>query len=143
ENGFPIYRTTCIRKNGSKLVLEHNSDGNVVSRTLHVRQEAFATEDRTGIGDNDIALVTKSTYNKHSALTSSIFPAGNKAEWVYSEDQQSPLNQGNLFQVIESPQTGVQSDHTRIVTKYAYEPRYQLVSKVIDPRGNETSYEHD
>src|SRR5204863_5058016 len=30
ENGFPIYQTSCIRKNGSKLVLEHNEVGNVL-----------------------------------------------------------------------------------------------------------------
>jgi len=143
ETGFPIYRTTCIRKNGSKLVLEHNGVGNVLSRTLYVRKESFAPEDTAGISGNDVPLITKSAYNKNSELTSRIFPAGNKTEWVYSENEKNPLNQGNLLQITEIPQTGVESDQTTIVTQYEYEPTFQLTTKLIDPRGNKTSYEYD
>ena len=143
KKGYPTYRTTCIRKNQSKLMLEHNGVGNVLSKTLHVRKESFALEDTAGISGNDVPLITTSAYNKNSELTSRIFPAGNKTEWVYSEDEKNPLNQGNLLQNIELPQTGVESDQTSIVTKYEYEPKFQLATTRIDPRGNKTTYEYD
>src|SRR5439155_2735767 len=94
KNGFSSYRTTCIRKNGSKIVLEHNEVGNVLSRTLHVRKESFTAEDRAGISGKAVPLITKSAYNRNSELISRIFPAGNKIEWVYSEDEKKPLNRG-------------------------------------------------
>lgn len=143
KNGFPIYQTTCIRKNGSKLVLQHNEVGNVLSRTLFVSKDSFAPEDNTGLNGNDVPLITKSAYNKNSELTSRIFPAGNKTEWFYSEDEKNPLNRGNLLKITEIPQTGVESGQKRIVTEYEYEPKFQLTTKLIDPRGNKTSYEHD
>lgn len=143
ENGFPIYRTTHIRKNGSKLVLEHNEVGNVLSRTLFVNKDSFAPEDTVGISGNDVPLITNSVYNKNSELTSCIFPAGNKTEWVYSEDEIDSLNQGNLLQIIEIPQTGVESDQTRIVKRYEYEPKFQLTTALQDPQGSKTSYEYN
>lgn len=143
ENGFSTHRTTCITKNESRLVLEHSGVGNVLSRTLFVRKESFAPQDSTGINGNDVPLITNSVYNKNSELTSRIFPAGNKTEWVYSENAEDSLNQGNLLQIIEIPQTEIKSDQTRIVTGYEYEPKFQLTTTHIDPRGNKTSYDYD
>jgi YD repeat-containing protein len=143
ENGLSTHRTTCIRKNGSKLVLEHSEVGNVLSRTLYVRKESFAPQDIKGISGNDVPLITNSVYNKNLELTSRIFPAGNKTEWVYSEDAEDSLNQGNLLQIIKIPQTGVESDQTRTVTKYEVELKFQLTTKLMDSRGNQTSYEYD
>ncbi len=143
ENGFPMYRTTCIRKNGSKLVLEHDEVGHVLLRTLFVSKDSFVPEDVTGLGGNDVPLITKAAYNKNSELTSRLLPAGNTTEWFYSEEENNPLNQGNLVQIVESPQPGVESDQTRIVTEYEYEQTFQLTTKLIDSRGNKTVYGHD
>lgn len=137
------YRTTCTRKNGSKIVIEHNEVGNVISSTLFVRKESFAPEDLMGISETNVPLITKSAYNKNSELISRTFPAGNKTDWVYSEDEKSPLMQGNLLQITEIPVEGVKSDQARIITKYKYEPKFQFTTAHINSRGNETSYKYD
>lgn len=142
-DGFPIYRTTCVRKNGSKLALDHNDAGNVILRRLLVRKDSFAPADRTNVSGNNIPLITKSTYSKNSELTTRLFPAGNKTEWVYAENETNPLDQGNLLQITDIPQRGVKSDQSRIIAKYEYEPKLQLITKHTDPRGSETSYDYD
>ena len=143
KNEFITYRTKYTRKNGSQIILEHNDIGNVVSSTLLVRKESFSPEDRTGKSEDNVSLITKSTYNKNSELVSRIFPAGNKTEWVYSEDEKNPLGQGNLLQVTEIPADGVESDQTRLVTQYEYEIKFQFKTASIDARGNKTAYEYD
>jgi YD repeat-containing protein len=143
NRGLLSYRTTCTRKNGSQIVLEHNEAGNVVLRQLYVRKESLGTEDISGISNNNVSLVTKLRYNMNFELISQILPAGNNTEWIYSENEENPLAQGNLMQVTEIPADGVGSDQPKIITHYEYESTFQFVTKYIDPRGNKTSYEYD
>ena len=124
-------------------MLEHNAAGNVLSTTLLVRSESFAPEDITGVIDPEVRLMTTSAYNTQCELVSSTRPAGDRTEWVYSERDKDPLNQGNLQQVTEFPKTGVESDQASLVTRYEYEPKFQFITGIIDPRGNKTSYQYD
>ncbi|HMH50790.1 MAG TPA: DUF6531 domain-containing protein [Candidatus Acidoferrum sp.] len=143
SDGFPIHRTTCRRKDGSIVVLEHNEAGNVIASTLRVRRGSFAPEDIAGMTGPDVPVVTTSVYNRNSELTSRRFPAGHETTWAYTEHESNPLNQGNLAQITELPQPGVESDQASIVTKYEYESSFQLRAACIDPRGNTTSHQYD
>jgi YD repeat-containing protein len=143
DNISSTYRTTCINKNGGRLVLDHNQLGNVLLRTLYVRRESFAPEDLVGISGEEIPLMTKSSYNNNCELTSRTFPAGNKTEWLYDENENNPRSQGNLLQTTIIPSSCVESDQRQLVARFEYESDFQLTAKRVDPRGNETTYEYD
>lgn len=138
--GARPYRTTCLQKNGGTLTLEHNDAGNVVSRTLQVHPDSFSAEDVAGGGGT--ALVTTSSYNGHAELVKRTFPAGSTTEWAYTDDDEDPLNRGNLVRVTETPQRGVASEQTSLVTILEHDRAFQLPTSVTDPRGNTTTHRY-
>jgi RHS repeat-associated protein len=75
---------------------------------------------------NDDGLVTKITY-----------PMGNITQYTYDSDNWSRRSQANLLSVESSGNDG------SITTSYVYENQYNQVTKIIDPKQNETIMTHD
>ena len=143
DGGFNRCRTTCRRKNGSTLVLEHNELGNEITRTLMVGAVSLAVEDQAGIAGGAVPLVTTSVYNRDSELVAQTLPAGNTTEWLYSNDDPDPRNHGNLVQVTQSPAPGAGVAPASIVTTYAYDATTQRLVSKTDPRGSVTTHRYD
>jgi YD repeat-containing protein len=143
DGGFNRCRTTCRRKNGSSLVLEHNELGNEITRTLMVGAVSLAAEDQAGLAGDVVPLVTTSAYNRNSELVAQTLPAGNTTEWLYSDDDPDPRNHGNLVQVTQSPAPGAGAAPASIVTAYAYDSTTRRLLSKTDPRGSVTTHRYD
>ncbi len=142
-SGFPVYRTEVRQKNGARLLLQHNAEGQVGERTLFVSAESLSPEDRAGSRDATIALTTRSAFNSQGELVERTYPAGNRTTWVYDTENKDVSAQGNLLQMTHIPAPDMASDQKQIVTRYTYEPVRQRLQSVTNPRGYTLSYEYD
>jgi YD repeat-containing protein len=143
DTGFTIYTTHVRLKNGSLLTLRHDQRGHVVQRSLFVSSSSLLPNDRAGVNEGTIPLITTSNYNRHSELIQRTYSAGDSTEWVYDEDNADARAQGNLLRVTQAPVPGSNRDVLPLVTSYTYESSYQQVKSVITPRGHTTTFEYD
>ena len=139
----PAVRTTCRLKNGTTLVVDHNTAGNAVTRTLSVSRAGFAADDVAGVTGDLVPLVTRSAYNRNAELVARTQPAGNATTWVFAEDDDDPRNQGNCLQATETPAPGAPADQHAIVTSWTFGSRFQVPLSVTDPRGHTTTHRYD
>jgi YD repeat-containing protein len=143
EDAFPIYRTHVQQKNGAQLLLTHNATGQVVERSLFVSAASLSPEDHGGSTGTTIPLTTTSKFNRHGESVERIYPAGNRVEWQYDEKQADLRAQGTMLRVTHKPAPGVESDQEQITTRYTYEPQFQQLQSITDPRGYSTRFEYD
>jgi YD repeat-containing protein len=89
------------------------------------------------IVDNDATTITIESSGFSMALDG--WASGE--DYAVYDEASDPMAAGNVLSVTRSDEgLGSESD---IVTSYTYEPRYQFVKTVTDPRGNATSYSYD
>jgi YD repeat-containing protein len=141
--GFPIYRTQVQLKNGALLDLKHDAFGHAVERSLLVSAESLSTEDRNGSSGKTVPLITRSIFNRHDEIVRRTGPAGDTIYQTYDEESTDPRNCGNLLEVNRTPAPDVDTDQTALITRYSYEPKYQQVKCITDPRGNTTRFAYD
>jgi YD repeat-containing protein len=96
--------------------------------------------------DDPVFFETRYEYNNDSLLTRVIWP--NQNEELFNYDQLNPdrRSQGNLRQSILLP-GALGGDQSSIVELFEYDPNINngtnMVTRHVDPRGNETLYEYD
>ncbi|MCC6575150.1 MAG: hypothetical protein IT462_15345, partial [Planctomycetes bacterium] len=84
---------------------------------------------------------TAFTYNTNHEILTVIYPRGNKVTYAYPASPSDPLAAGNVLTVTRSDESlGTLPD---IVTQYTYEPNYQFVKTVTNPRGYVMTYAYD
>ncbi len=83
--------------------------------------------------------ITTMTYNDDGRLTSTTLPAGNTFQYTYDAGNPSRFQEGNLLQQTEDPGTRG-GDQSFITTTYTYEPVYNHIHTMTEPRGNDPSY---
>src|SRR5712691_4108841 len=66
-------------------------------------------------------------------------PSGNQIVYTYDEGNPDGLERGNLLQYERLPDARG-GDQTALVTTYTYEPRFNQVKTVTDPRGNDPTF---
>jgi YD repeat-containing protein len=143
NTGFTIFRTRVKLKNGGLLSLKHDLIGHVVERTLYVLASSLSPGDRNGVTESTVPLTTPSNYNRHGELIHRTYPAGNLTEWIYDQDNADPRAQGNLLQVTQFPIRESENDVLPLTTRYTYEPLYQQITSVTNPRRYTTAFEYD
>ena len=122
-------------RKGFENIYTFNANGNVVRK-----------EERTnGLRLSDPAsFVTTYTYNADSLKTSETFPKGNGAKYVYDSANPNPRSRGNLLQLRRKTGMAAADNNTNdIVTVMTYEPLFNQINTIIDPKGNITAYTYD
>ena len=90
-----------------------------------------------------VLFETSYEWNHDSLQTRVIHPEGNITEYVYQGDVNPgapALSRSNLLQEIQIPDLARGGDQARIVTTYTYEPIYNQVRTITEPRGNDPNY---
>jgi RHS repeat-associated protein len=79
-------------------------------------------------------------YNADGRLVQKQMPAGNRVVYTYDSSNSDRYQQGNLLSMQRFADPGRGGDQTSILTTYTYEPVYNQLRTVTDPRGNDGSY---
>lgn len=143
-DGHERRRTDVRLKNGGNLVLEHDFEGHVLRKTLYVSRASFrSVSPHNAVTPSRAALITEAKYNKHGELVHRVNPSGECTDWIFDEHNEDINAQGNLLRVTRSSAPDVKTDQDRLVTEYRYEPLYQQVVSMTDPRGQTLRCEYD
>ena len=124
--------TTIVDRRGLQMVWTFNATGNPIKKE----------ELTQGLRPADPpSYVTQWTYNSALEQTQVTLPRGNKIVYAYDDTNLNPLAKGNLLEIRKKPIPG--STDPDLVTTFTYEPNYQFVKTITDPRGNVTTYTYD
>jgi RHS repeat-associated protein len=127
----PVSQTAVIDRNGNRTEYQFNQLGNIVQ----------IREFTEGIRPSDPSFfLTRYEYNDKGELTRQIYPEGNSVEYIYDESNPDRLQQGNVLAEIRRPDPRRGGDQAFIRTTYTYEPIYNQLRSVTDPRGNDSRY---
>ncbi len=144
--------TTVVDPNGNVEVKVHNINGNL----LETREYTGRTDPenpnsptfplpipKLRVSDPDV-FTTQYVYSLDGLLQHVIYPEGNSVAYTYDTANPDRRNQPNLLEVrrIVGPRggDGTGSPSNDIVTRYVYEPIFNQVRMVSDPRGLDPSF---
>jgi YD repeat-containing protein len=128
----PVFQTTATDRNGNQTQYQFNQLGNIVRERVY---------DNRGIQPGDPAFFqTTYTYNGDYLMLSQTMPQGNSITYTYDTTNPDRYEQGNLLTRTETPDAARGGDQTAITTTYTYEPIYNQVHTMTEPRGNDPSY---
>jgi RHS repeat-associated protein len=126
-----VSRTTVTDRNGNVTVYEFNQLGNILS----------AEQDTRGVRPGDpSSFVTTYQYDTDYHLLMETLPLGNTVRYAYDSSNPSRFQQGNLLSVTETPDSARGGDQSATTTSYTYEPIYNQVHTMTEPRGNDPTY---
>lgn len=125
-------KTTVTDRNGNTTEYEFNAAGNIL-----VMREVTNRNVRAGDPDS---YATTYEYNAEGELTKQIFPEGNSVTYTYDSGASDPSSRGNLLAEIRSADPDRGGDQAELRTTYTYEPIYNQVRTMTEPRGNDPSY---
>ena len=115
-------------------------EGHTFEHRLNARGHELTHVVQQATGD----LSTELRYNADGLLAQADLPGGASVRLTYDETGADRYRQGNLLEVrrVADPvrgdgRGGPQSD---LVTTYTYEPLYNQLRTMVDPRGNEAGY---
>jgi RHS repeat-associated protein len=127
-----IFQTTATDRNGNITQYQFNQLNNAGD----VKQ--FANR---GIRVGDPTFYeTRFTYDKDYRLIQEILPQGNSIQNTYDSGNPDRFQQGNLLSETNSPDSARGGDQSAITTTFTYEPVYNQVRTITEPRGNDPSY---
>jgi RHS repeat-associated protein len=128
----PVFQTNVVDRNGNRVQYQFNQLGNIVD------QKEF---DNRSIRPSDPTFYeTRYTYNGDYLMLSQTDPQGNVIQYQYNTGSPDRFQQGNLLSETQLPDAGRGGDQTAITTTYTYEPIYNQVHTMTEPRGNDPSY---
>lgn len=106
-----------------------------VTQAVSLNPAATGYEPPLRPGNSTCYLTTKS-YNVDGRVTGIDYPEGNHVVYTYDEDNKDIFQRGNLLKEERFNKDGSQV----LTTISAYEPFYNQVRAVVDPRGNDPAY---
>jgi YD repeat-containing protein len=128
----PISQTTVTDRNGNLTQYQFNSQQNVVQETQFNNRPLRSTDPPS--------YMTRYTYDANYQLLKETEPQGNAVQYVYDSSNPNPLARGNLLSETELPDAARGGDQAAITTTYTYEPIYNQVHTITQPRGNDPGY---
>lgn len=128
---LPRNQTVEIDRNGNRTVFIHNELGNLLEERVETNRNI--NPDDPGV------FVTTHTYNADGERLSTTYPEGNSTVWTLDDTNPDRFQQGNIIQVTHNP--GPRGgDQAAITTRYAFEPIYNQVRAITEPRGNDSAF---
>jgi RHS repeat-associated protein len=130
DPNLPVMRTQQTDPNGNVTQYDYNR----LSYPVVIR------EFTRGIRSTDPSVyITNMQYNADGRMTEITFPHGNTVQYTYDEGNPDRFQQGNLLQETRMPDARG-GDQSFITTTYTYEPSYNHIQTMTEPRGNDPSY---
>ncbi len=130
DPNLPISRTRETDRNGNVTEYEFSRLGYVVLEREFTRR----------LRQSDPQFFeTRMVYNADGRLLRKIHPEGNIVEYTYDEGNPDRFQQGNRFSEIRLPDARA-GDQTALVTTFTYEPRFNELKTITDPRGNDPAF---
>ncbi len=130
-----IDQVTETDRKGFENIYTFNTAGNMVKK-----------EERTnGLRLTDpVSFVTTYAYNADSLKTSEILPKGNGVKYLYDTANPDPRSRGNLLEIRrKAGMAAADNNANDLVTVMTYEPLFNQINTVTDPKGNTTAYTYD
>ena len=125
-------QTTVIDRDGNETIYDFNQFNDAISI------EQLNNRDIRS-GDPSSYLTTYS-YDTNYRLLQETLPAGNAYTFTYDSSNPSRFQQGDMLSETETPDADRGGDQSAITTTYTYEPIYNQIHTITDPRGNDPSY---
>ena len=125
-------QTTATDRDGNETIYDFNQFNNAVSI------EQLNNRDIRS-GDPPSYLTTYS-YDTNYRLLQETLPAGNTYTFTYDSSNPSRFQQGDMLSETETPDAARGGDQSAITTTYTYEPIYNQIHTMTEPRGNDPSY---
>ncbi len=128
----PVFQTTVVDRDGNESLYQFNQLGNIIE------SQAFNNRD---IRPSDPASYTTTyAYNKDYLLLGETLPEGNSVQFVYDSNNADRFLQGDLLSETQFADAARGGDQSSVTTSYTYEPIYDQLHSVTDPRGNDPSF---
>lgn len=128
-----VSKTTVTDRNGNLTEYLFNQNANYISI------KEFTNRD---VRRNDPSLFERQfEYNQDGERLRTVYPEGNIAETVFDENNNDRFQQGNALETVAIADEDRGGDQTEIRTKQTYEPIYNQLRTIIDPRGLDTEFE--
>jgi RHS repeat-associated protein len=128
----PVFQTTVTDRNGNITQYQFNQLGNILQTTEEANRHV-----RPG---DPSSYVTQYQYDMDYHLLQETLPLGNTIRYTYDTSNPDRFEQGNLLSVTETPDSTRGGDQSAITTTYTYEPIYNQLHTMTEPRGNDPSY---
>ncbi len=125
--------TAVSDRNGNLRVYGTNAAGNIVSVREYTNRDLRLWEPEF--------YETRYEYNPEGELLRQINPEGNAIEYAYDQNNPDRFQQGNLVAVMRRPDARRGGDQEAIETRHAFEPIYNKVRSITEPRGTDANYE--
>lgn len=130
-----VFQTTVTDRAGNLADYQFNQIGNIV------RLREYSNR---GVRSSDPAsFETRADYSEQGEMTRAIHPEGNSVEFTYDSANPDRFQQGNLLQLRRLPDGTRPSDQAQLVRSHAYEPLYNKMHTMTDPRGFTTTHRYD
>ena len=127
-----VAETEVVDRNGNRRIYRFGSLGNTVSVRLDTNRDIRS--------DDPAFFETRSEYSPDGLLLRRIQPEGNVVEQVYDVDNPDRRQQGNLLSEIQIADDDRGGDQDRLHSSRSYEPIYNRVRTITDPRGNDPDF---
>jgi RHS repeat-associated protein len=132
DTNTAVFQTTATDPNGDITQYQFNQ----INNALRVR--LFANR---GIRPGDPSFYdTTYAYDRDYRPLQVVLPQGNSIRYVYDTANPDRFQQGNLLSLTRLPDAARGGDQAAITTTFTYEPVFNQVLTMTDPRGNDPSY---
>ena len=134
DTAMAVFENRVTDRNGNRSDWVFNQNGNILAVREYANRKVSA-------GDPDF-FETRYEYNRDGEMTRMVLPLGSRVEYVYDDGNPDRLQRGNLLSETEWPDPVRGADQKFLRTAYTYEPIFNQVRTVTDPRafdGNGTS----
>lgn len=128
---LPRNQTVEVDRNGNRRVFVHNEAGNLLTQRVETNRNVNP--------DDPAEFVTTSEYNDDGELLRTTYPEGNSVEYEYDDANPDRGAQGNRIAEtrLPGPRGG---DQTQLRRTYSYEPIYNQLRSMTEPRGNDAGF---
>lgn len=136
RSGLPQGAATGVSvldRNGNRTDYFFSPSGHIV------RSEEFANRSVNRFNTREV-YITQYEYNPDGQLTRTVLPEGNSVHNAFDDQNPDRFQQGNLLQTLRLPDAERGGDQAFIRSDWSFEPVYNQVRGMTDPRGNDPGF---